>query len=115
MILLFDDVINHDLHASHLIELQGDIQSGLSSFVQVKERKIGIEILIVLVIEKVFDRSLIKGKERKHAFRPQLQEDLEEYPWIRLTLHQVLDISLCSHSIDTLKKQELSQSNFINF
>ena len=55
MILLFDDIINHDLHASHLIELQGDIQSGLSSFIQVKERKIGIEILIILVIKKVFD------------------------------------------------------------
>ena len=55
MILLFDDVINHNLHASHLIELQGDIQSGLSSFIQVEEREIRIEILIVLVIKKVFD------------------------------------------------------------
>ena len=82
---------------------QGNVNSGSSILVHVEYRELVAKVLVVLVVKKLFDGSVVEGKIRYHALTSKLQEYLEEYCWVWLILNQQHDLTLCPASVNTLE------------
>lgn len=114
-VLVINDIANHHIDWADLIVGESYIYSWFTIWILVEKWELIAEVFGIVSTQKWFNWSAVESQIWNHTFEAQLKEDLEEEIWIWLSFHQNFNVTLSLTSIDGLKNEKLSESDFVNF
>ena len=123
VVLVFDYVANYCLHCADLIVLKGHIDSWsvevhvfivlFLNLIPIEHRETVLEEFRIAISKQAAHWSAVEGKNRRHVRTVVFQEWFKEHLWLWLVLYQFKNITLSDAHVETLEKEQFSQSDFM--